>query len=71
MGGARYQANCLPGPRKPFKRETLDLAPRAIEGAVSTSLTLSSAHVSTLGAIRHCDDFLSWTQKKKCFYKYI
>ena len=33
MGGARYRANCLPGPREPLKRDTADLAPRAIAGA--------------------------------------
>ena len=52
MGGARYRANCLPGPREPFKRDTVDLAPGATEGAgflVSRSLTLSSAHVHSVG----------------------
>ena len=32
-GGARYRVNRLPGPREPFKRDTMDLAPEAIEGA--------------------------------------
>ena len=32
---------------------------------VSRSLTLSSAHVSTVGGIRHSDDFPRWPQKKK------
>ena len=31
---------------------------------VSESLTLSSAHVSTVGAIRHTDDFLHWPKRK-------
>ena len=32
---------------------------------VSASLTLSSAHVSIVDGIRHCDDFPRWPQKKK------
>ena len=32
MGGARYRTNCLPGPREPFKRDTVYLAPGATEG---------------------------------------
>ena len=72
MGRARYRANCLLGPREPFKQDTVDLAPRAIAGTggvfVSTSLTLSSAHVTTVGGIRHSDDFPRSPQKKKnCF----
>ena len=47
MGGAGYRANCLPGPREPFKRNTMNLAPVATEGAgrvlVSRSLTLFPA----------------------------
>ena len=46
MGGARYQANCLPGPWEPFRRDTADLAPGAtdrMDGVlVSRSLTLRS-----------------------------
>ena len=33
MGGARYRANCLAGSREPFKRDTVDLALGATEGA--------------------------------------
>ena len=33
MGAARYRANCLPVPREPFKRDTVNLAPGAIERA--------------------------------------
>ena len=56
-------------PREPFKRDTVDLAPGAIEEVggvlVSRSPTLSSAHVShTMGGIRHTDDFPHWPQKK-------
>ena len=29
---APYLAHCLPEPREPFKRDIVDLAPRAIEG---------------------------------------
>ena len=31
---------------------------------VLVSLTLSSAHVSTVGGIRHTDDFRLWPQNK-------
>ena len=33
IGGAPYRANCLSEPREPFKRDTADLAQRAIAGA--------------------------------------
>ena len=33
MGAARYRTNCLPRPQEPFKQDTVDLAPGAIEGA--------------------------------------
>ena len=31
MERARYRANCLPGPREPFKRDNVDLAPGGTE----------------------------------------
>ena len=33
MRAARHRGNCLPGPRDPFKQDTVDIAPGAIEGA--------------------------------------
>ena len=33
MGGPQYQVNCLPGPREPFERDTVYLAPGATDGA--------------------------------------
>ena len=38
MVGAPYRANCLPGSREPFKRDTVDLAPMAIAEAGGFSL---------------------------------
>ena len=35
---------------------------------ISRSLTLSSAHVSTVGGICHSDDVPRWHQKKNCNY---
>ena len=46
MRGARYRANCLPGRREPFKRDTVDLAPGAIEGAGGVISQLKSDTVS-------------------------
>ena len=69
MEEARYRANCLPAPREPCKRDTVDLAPRAMQeqagNLVSRSMTLSSVHVSTVGGIRHSDHFSRWPQKRK------
>ena len=47
MEGARYRANCLPEPREPFKRDTVDLVPGAIAGAggVCLPLTFSTPRV--------------------------
>ena len=44
----------MPGPRELFKRDTADLAPRAIAGAGGVFV----------GGIRHSDDFPHWSQKK-------
>ena len=52
MGGARYRGNCLPGPREPFKRGAVDLAPGAIEGAggvFSQSDTVLSSRLAHRG----------------------
>ena len=62
MRGARYQANCLPGPREPFKGDIMDLAPGGLKEwvgfLVSRSLTLSSAYKPhTVGSIRHLMNF--------------
>ena len=62
MGGGRYRVNCLPGPREPFKRDTLYLTSEATEGAggvlVSRNLTLSSTPQWAGGVI--FDDYPFW-----------
>ena len=46
MGGARYRVNCLSGPWEPFKQDTVDLKPGAIEGVGGVVSQLKSDTVS-------------------------
>ena len=69
MGGARYRANCLPLPREPFKRDTVDQRDTgATEEAgwvlIGRNLTLFSAHVHTMGESRHPTTFPAGPIKK-------
>ena len=55
MRGPHYGVNCLPGPREPFERDAMDLAPGAIEGAGAVFSQKKSDTIprSTLCGWRH------------------
>ena len=59
MRGAVYRANCLPGPREPFQRDTVYLEPRATDGVGGYFSQEKSDTVfrSNVGGRRHLSIF--------------